>query len=616
MEKSLRKHFSSLKDIIKHAIPSSKSIDYLNELKILKRKAKSKILNVAVIGEFNSGKSTFINALLRERILKEAGLPTTAAATHITRSKPRNILQFLFGARSYIRVKFDDGYECEFSKRDAYVMSYYIRKRFNIQINGFTEILHHLTAEQVVAKHVTELNIQFKTKSLPKNITLIDTPGFNPGVSDFENHLAITEEVVVKEADMAIVLIPSNAPMTGTLKDFLETNILRYLHRCVFVITKIDAVPAEERNDIVEFVKQQIVELGVPSPKIYSVSARTMLPVNKIPETMVRIWASFQKKFMTMETELWSAISIYKQITIHEHVCHMLDDLSIQINNVVQNHTSQLQNTLKILQDNNIKTIEIVTEELYKNSCIALDNFYSSLNLSSSAYRASAKETSRLIIRGGGKLRKFKDQEAPRINQSVKSNGEQYTSSIKAAANGSTDIIKKQLEIFRTTFHSHYKDMPSLEPKMNYGPQISNIVSTTIDLATSTALNNKTFFGRLFRNIGNLFRSETEIQNEVITEVNNSIETHFIHLENSVRKSIDTCKDNQKALLKQYCNEHVKKYSKDVKKLILQQKNKENNLLSAIRNSKAWMEFLVKTRREIKKEANKLSAIRWNSVSN
>ena len=51
----------------------------------IKKKRKDSKLYLAVIGEFSSGKSTFINALLGFRLLKDAVMPTTACATYIER---------------------------------------------------------------------------------------------------------------------------------------------------------------------------------------------------------------------------------------------------------------------------------------------------------------------------------------------------------------------------------------------------------------------------------------------------------------------------------------------------------------------------------------------------
>ncbi len=48
-------------------------------------------LYLAVIGEFSSGKSTFINALLRDDLLKTSALVTTAAATRLRYGKTLDV---------------------------------------------------------------------------------------------------------------------------------------------------------------------------------------------------------------------------------------------------------------------------------------------------------------------------------------------------------------------------------------------------------------------------------------------------------------------------------------------------------------------------------------------
>ena len=90
MDSTLKRYFFVLKKIIKDSLVNEEKDKFMRKLDGLFQKGQSKHIHVAVVGEFNSGKSTFVNALLRERILKEAGRPTTAAATHITRSKPHN----------------------------------------------------------------------------------------------------------------------------------------------------------------------------------------------------------------------------------------------------------------------------------------------------------------------------------------------------------------------------------------------------------------------------------------------------------------------------------------------------------------------------------------------
>lgn len=582
MDSTLSNCFSELKTIIKNALADDERNKFLNDIEGLSKKSKSKDINIAVIGEFNSGKSTFINALLRERILKEAGRPTTAAATHITRSRPHNLLQYIFGTKSYITVAFDDGQSFTFNTSNYSRCSEYIQQSYNIQTNSLNDIINVVTAEQQVAKHVVKLHVELKTKGLPKNIVIIDTPGFNPGEINFDNHLKITEDVVAKVADMAIILMPSTQPMSATLVDFLETNIHRYIHRCVFIITKIDLIPEYERESVYEYVRNQVRQLGVQSPRVYGISARTMLPVKNIPDSMREVWPLYQEGFCSVEKELWENLAVYKDITIREHVYHLLKDLSAEIKDTIDGHTQKLHNTLRILKNNNIKRIEELTEDLFNGACSAIDRFYSGVPLSADSYKSSAKDSCRSIIRGGGKLRNYRDNEAPRINRTVTEKANQYTSSVKGRTSQSADIVAREVSRFRTEFHTHYKDMPSLEPKMDYAPSMTSINSTSIDLSVSNSLNNEAFLGRWATNIRNFFRSEQTIQDEVISEVNTAIDRHFLGLESSVRHSVEAIKEKQKKSLRDYCDKHIKQYGKQVEKLIEQQTQEKNRVESCI----------------------------------
>lgn len=582
MDSTLSNCFSELKRIIKSALVDDERENFLKDIESLSKKSKSKDINIAVIGEFNSGKSTFINALLRERILKEAGRPTTAAATYITRSRPHNLLQYIFGTKSYVTVGFDDGQSFIFNTSNYSRCSEYIQQSYNIQTSSLNDIINVLTAEQQVAKHVVKLHVELKTKGLPKNIVVIDTPGFNPGEINFDNHLKITEDVVAKVADMAIILMPSTQPMSATLVDFLETNIRRYIHRCVFIITKIDLIPEYERESVYEYVRNQVCQLGVQSPRVYGISARTMLPVKIIPDSMREVWPLYQESFCSVEKELWENLAVYKEITIREHVYHLLKDLSNEIKETIDAHTQKLQNTLRILKNNNIKRIEELTDDLYKGACSAIDRFYSGVSLSADYYKSSAKDSCRSIIRGGGRLRNYRDNEAPRINRTVTEKANQYASSVKGQTSQSANIVAREVSRFRTEFHSHYKDMPSLEPKMDYAPSMTSINSTSIDLSVSNSLNNEAFLGRWATNIRNFFRSEQTIQDEVISEVNTAIDRHFLGLESSVRHSVEAIKEKQKKSLRDYCDKHIKQYGKQVEKLIEQQTQEKNRVESCI----------------------------------
>ena len=78
-------HIQFLEQIIqKPTISSSIRKELSQRIVRIKQRRDDPTFYLAVIGEFSSGKSTFINALLRDVLLKTSALVTTATATRIS----------------------------------------------------------------------------------------------------------------------------------------------------------------------------------------------------------------------------------------------------------------------------------------------------------------------------------------------------------------------------------------------------------------------------------------------------------------------------------------------------------------------------------------------------
>jgi small GTP-binding protein len=169
---------------------------------------------LVVVGEFNSGKSAFINALLGQKLLKEGVTPTT---TQI------NVLQF--GQTTERRVE--------------------------------NENLHILTAP---VELLAELNI-------------VDTPGTN---AINRQHEAITQQFVPR-SDLVLFVTSADRPFTESERAFLE-KIRDWGKKVVIVLNKIDLFQsAEEQNQVVAFIGENSRLLLGITPEIFPVSSRLAL---------------------------------------------------------------------------------------------------------------------------------------------------------------------------------------------------------------------------------------------------------------------------------------------------------------------------------------------------
>ena len=169
---------------------------------------------LVIVGEFNAGKSAFINALLGERLLKEGVTPTT---TQI------NIIRY--------------GEQPE--------------------RQGVSE-----------HQHVLALPVD-----LLADISIVDTPGTN---AIMREHEAITSQFVPR-SDLVLFITSADRPFTESERVFLSA-IRDWGKKVVFVVNKIDILQTgEDRAQVVDFVTQNARELLGVAPETFAVSARKAL---------------------------------------------------------------------------------------------------------------------------------------------------------------------------------------------------------------------------------------------------------------------------------------------------------------------------------------------------
>jgi small GTP-binding protein len=169
---------------------------------------------LVVVGEFNSGKSAFINALLGQKLLKEGVTPTT---TQI------NVLKF--GETQEHRVE--------------------------------SENLHSLTAP---IELLAELNI-------------VDTPGTNAII---RQHEAITQQFVPR-SDLVLFVTSADRPFTESERQFLE-RIRDWGKKVLIVLNKIDLFQSsDELDQVVTFISENARALLGITPEIFPVSSRLAL---------------------------------------------------------------------------------------------------------------------------------------------------------------------------------------------------------------------------------------------------------------------------------------------------------------------------------------------------
>lgn len=234
----------------KYSFPSEQKAQLQTELKKIQDRQNEKALNMAVIGEFSSGKSSFINALLRENLLEADAIQgTTVASTLIGYSPERMFCTYGRGGK---------GKQTRSVENAA----------------ALAKLLAAYTSGNRKDENAQHLEVGYPSDFLQQGIRIIDTPGTN---SLEQWHEDVTKEAIREQADACIILTSAEKPFPESFCRFLEDNLEDVLQTCVFVVTKIDLVPPKQQARQLEYIRKVLKEkLSVHDPLVLPYSA---LPV-------------------------------------------------------------------------------------------------------------------------------------------------------------------------------------------------------------------------------------------------------------------------------------------------------------------------------------------------
>ncbi|MEX2534059.1 MAG: dynamin family protein [Trueperaceae bacterium] len=169
------------------------------------------IFMLVVCGEYNSGKSSLLNALMGELVVPEGVTPTTDRITILGHGE---------------------------ESREVEESGWLVRRTF--------------------------------PSELLQDLALVDTPGTNAVIS---RHQELTERFIPR-ADLVLFVTSADRPFTQSERAFLEL-ISTWGKKITLVVNKIDILESsEERQKVLEFVREHARETLHVTPQVFGVSAR------------------------------------------------------------------------------------------------------------------------------------------------------------------------------------------------------------------------------------------------------------------------------------------------------------------------------------------------------
>lgn len=578
-------------------------------IRSIQSKRKDSKLYLAVIGEFSSGKSTFINALLGFRLLKEAVMPTTACATYIE----------CHAQKLSLKVSFFDGASFFATESNYDNLKDYLTSTFKKDAFDITQIITLITSDQQVARTVKSLNIKVPGNAIPKNIVVIDTPGFNPGSNSVDNHQEITRYVVENIADAAIILTSQEQAMSATLSRFLNANLKRCLHRCIYIVTKIDTLDdTSSRKEVLDYVRQRIkTDLDINSPRLYGLSAVTMLPVKHIPLGKEHEWPCLKRAFGEFVQTTWSELQSSKEYVLSEHVNILVKDIARLCADMLQKKELEIKKDKQFLEDHRVEAIQTVCNKMVVSSSNAINEVFANLRISfSSAESKSISSATDIINTGSMSLSSFQSSKMPEIKTAVEEAAKNALSSLNSSINSKVgNCVRTQLKKMSDVFASHYSQFPSLKPTQT-APSTNLVKFKTPNLNFNIAVSkiealdskeNKAAGGGAAAGagVGFLFGGpigalvggaigmfggiiagdkSDEMRASALPLVKNEISSFYSSLRIRVDNEINIIKQKYLNLLKSFAQDHITKYGVAVQKLMQEHQAKIRDLNEQVKS--------------------------------
>lgn len=167
---------------------------------------------VVVVGEFNAGKSSVLNALFGQKIMEEGPIPTTAKIT---------------------------------------IVRY---------------------GEEPVSRQISEFVVERRHPAeLLKHLNLVDTPGTN---SIVRRHQEITEDFIPR-ADLILFITSFDRPLSESERHFLSFIRESWGKRLIFILNKVDLANPDSREleQVLDYLQKSTLDLLGFEPRIFPVSA-------------------------------------------------------------------------------------------------------------------------------------------------------------------------------------------------------------------------------------------------------------------------------------------------------------------------------------------------------
>jgi GTP-binding protein EngB required for normal cell division len=201
--------------------------------------AQEKILNIAVLGRFKAGKSSFLNHLLGKALLPVGVIPVTTVVTEIQ-----------YGPEERAQIRFLDG------------------RTETTELGRIGEFISE-SENPENQKQVAQVRVELPSMERYRRIRFVDTPGLE-SVLDHNTDASLEW---LPNVGLALVAVGVDPPLSRHDIELIR-NLSRYTPNISLLLTKVDVLDEGERAQVQAFVQKQLARYWNRSVPVFPYSTR------------------------------------------------------------------------------------------------------------------------------------------------------------------------------------------------------------------------------------------------------------------------------------------------------------------------------------------------------
>lgn len=409
-------------------------------------KQNDNLLNISVIGEFSTGKSSFINALVGYELLAVNVIQGTTVAITII----------------------------EYSEQFSITLTDFLGKSLKIifkSIDSLRQQLHIYTTDAAYAKKIDYVTVTLPSDILKNGYRIIDTPGTN---SLELWHEEVTCRAIKELSDLSIILTDATQAMPATLVSFLDNTLGESVESCAFVANKIDRIGDKERDGIIKYIGKKICQsFDIEDPMVLPFSS-VALTNCFAKETVSVDSGSFLLTTSSLE-RLLSYTAKQRLRAQAQKILHLVDDIYSTLDNNIKSIAAQYQQELQMLERSRQTDFKpFISRQIYlrqKNFMAGAQDYKYKVESVCDSLVSEAKNNIETKIQNCSTLDGLSNYIKGSLSKDIKDEGQSIIRGTEAQFKKLRTLFNKELKQFQKEFEREFDKLKILSVKFNLKPK-------------------------------------------------------------------------------------------------------------------------------------------------